>query len=310
MVEKGPISEKIHILHFDSEIRLNIQEVLPSVEIGNSEKSVVFFPGWGIEIDEELPSSYKELLQNIADKFGCPVVIAKTTSERRSDGYHLKHHLEDEAQVAAEYLEKQGIKNPIVIGYSKGGGYAAEFAIALQRLHNQPEALILLAPIGISEQHPIKLAFNFGLDTLVETIPDLIRERHKRINPKGEKDWHGKVLQSLCAAWDIAKGLSKQIERDGFGYPEHLRQEVIAMSKLNSKLAEIQSQVIVILGAKDRPLGLKGTKADVLSLFPESSKVTVLIAERAGHHAFALLRSSQIVSIVQGLINREEKGKQ
>src|SRR3989344_4712144 len=130
-----------------TKVQVSAREFLPLKESDNRQKALILFLGWG---PSEKAPSYDELAHSLADSFGRRVLLVNTRAENVVDNtlYH-------EAVAAHHFLEEMGITDAIVAGYSQGGAKATNLAVIAQESSTvNPEALILLAPVGLDAKTP------------------------------------------------------------------------------------------------------------------------------------------------------------
>lgn len=320
-------------------VQISAREFLPFKEHNNKQEALVLFPGWAA--NEKSPS-YNELALSLADSFGRRVLLVNTRPEDL-----VEDSLYHEAEATHQFLKEMDITDAILAGYSEGGVKAVNLAVIAQESPTvNPEALILLAPHGLVAQTPLELVKTFALDTLLETIPRIIREKStlrsmgKGIHPDSmgsdkdgvktvqlstpEPDHPGKVVQSLEAGRDVTRGALKEISQDRLQYPKRPKHDIVEMSKLNPRLDKIKTPVILIQGKHDKNAGPKGVltkeqmarqdeggviKKALEKLFPKSPHVDRILASRTSKHVFPLLRSPQIARVASYLLGRQKREK-
>lgn len=314
-------------------IQVGAREILPLKERDNQQEALVLFLGWGAN---EKASSYNELSHSLADSFGRRVLLVNTRPASL-----VEDSLYHEAEATHQFLEEMDITDAILAGYSQGGAKAVNLAAISQKNSTiKPEALVLLAPIGLDAQTSGNLVTTFALDTVVQTIPRIATEK---VVPKskGERTRIGKVGQSLTAAVDIVGGAVSEAVQSKKEYPDRLAHEIKEMVQKNPRLKELEIPVILIQGKYDKPAGPKGdltkeqmAQTDVVQdekgnlkyekvnlddkdkvastlkeIFPNSQKVVRVLAKRSGNHAFVLLRSPQIARVVSYLTKRQSRSE-
>lgn len=296
-----------------TKVQVSAREFLPFKESDNSQKSLILFLGWG---PNEMASSYDELARSLADSFGRRVLLVNTKAENL-----VEDSLFHEAIATHHFLEEMNVTDAILAGYSQGGAKATNLAVISQESSTvNPEALILLAPVGLDAQTPAHLLTAFALD-IGETIPRIKTER-VITKSQGEHDRNGKVRQSRRVAVDIIHGVAAEVAQNKAGYPKRLAHEIKEMAQKNPRLKELRIPVILMQGKYDKPAGPKGglakeqmadqdkeglVKKALKELFPESPYVNRILAKRTGNHAFVLLRSPQIARVVIYLFERQSR---
>jgi pimeloyl-ACP methyl ester carboxylesterase len=296
-----------------TKVEISAREFLPFKEHKNQQEALVLFLGWG---PNEKASSYNELALSLADSFDRRVLLVNTRPRDL-----VEDSLYHEADATHKFLEEMNITDAILAGYSQGGAKATNLAVISQeRSTVNPEALILLAPVGLDDQSPSRLLATFALDTVGQTVPRILTEK-VIAKSKDEGGRIKKLRKSLFTAKDVAKGQSSEAVQSKANYPKRLAHEVNEMSQRNPRLKELEVPVILIQGQHDKSVGPKGiltkeqmarqdeegaVKKALKELFPKSPNVERILARRTSKHAFPLLRSPQIARVASYLLKRQK----
>lgn len=295
-------------------VQISAREFPPFIEKDNRSEALVLFLGWG---PNEKAPSYEELANSLADSFGRRVLLVNT----RPEGL-IENSLFHEAEATYQFLKDMGINDVIVAGYSQGGAKAVNLAVISQESSTiNPEALILLAPVGLNSQTPGHLLAAFALDTVGQTMLRISTEKVVG-KSKGERNRVGKVRQSLRSAIDLVSGATGEVVRSKTEYPKRLAHEIREMVQQNPRLEEIKIPIILIQGKHDKPVGPKddlnrgqmakqdeegAVKKALQALFPNSPYINRVLAERTSNHALVLLRSPQIARVASYLLERRKR---
>ena len=222
-----------------------------------------------------------------------------------------------------EFMKHQSVDNVIAVGYSYGGAKATDFIAHCQKETTiKPEALLLLAPVGIQGQSAARLAATFALDTVGETIPSILIRGNIHNKPHNRSE---KVRITLSTSRDVLKGVLKDVIRHkAIGYPGRLRQQVKEMTQFNEHLKDIAVPVILLQGKRDRPVGPQGNlkrgqmpnqdpdrlvEKELKTLFPNSPYAKRILGERDSKHLMTMFRAPQISRVAKILLDRYKRVK-
>ena len=314
-------------------IEVTAREFLPSSKVDNPQEALILFQGWGPDVDAQ---SYDTLANSLAHCFNRRVLIVNTRAQQLIDD-SLFH----EAEAVSEFVKDQEISDLIIAGYSQGGAKATNLAAICQNQKNQqdqsinPEALLLFAPAGLSEQSPIHLVATFIQDVVLETMPRIALEKivarstgQRRNQDKelvqvypAEPKRPRKAWESLISAKDVVKGVFKELLRSKLN-PRRFLHEIREIAQLNPRLNDIKIPVILIQGKHDKPVAPQGdlskeqmakqdedgqVKSALQTLFPSSPYANRILARRSANHALTLLRSPQIARVSAYLLERKKR---
>jgi pimeloyl-ACP methyl ester carboxylesterase len=321
-------------------IKLTCREFTPSnkeFSPGKAKKAKIVLPGWSMGASAD---SGKELNQSFTDNSGEKTYSIVTHTESI-----VPDSLFKEAEAIRRFIKDKGLEEVTIAGHSEGGSKAIDLAFLLQ--DKNPEikvsGVILLDTVGLYEQGSRELAGKFAKDTLVDTLPDNLKNQYERLK-KGQLLTKTEVVKSLLnrtkstasAGIDIIKGIAKEIKLSRFDYLKRLTSQIREMARKNPRIEKIKSPIILMSGAKD-PISsrekivpkveedkavqeyLKSIDSDLSktnptlrireeylkeNLFLQSPYIKMIIPEDFGHHGLPLFRPESIAKVSLYLLER------
>lgn len=305
-----------------------VKEFSPSKEI-SPDGAVIFLPGWSAGTAKTLD----QLNQRFAEDSGGKSYSITTRPEQV-----IPDSLYQEARAIQKFIEEKGLKKIILGGHSEGASKAADLIDILQRENPDidVEGLIALDPVGLYKQGRSELVANFAVDSMVKTPMTLVGEnlRHRVIRvkrafrePSGmtiknalvprpiTKDVFLGTKRAISASLDIVGNMPKQLAP-----PNRLSNQIEEMAEENPRYREIKCPVVLVQGAGDMvssPGRVIPDKEDRKSwsvrrrvlketIFPNSSDVSMLVAQKYPRHGLPHFRPEQIVKVALYQLNRHK----
>jgi pimeloyl-ACP methyl ester carboxylesterase len=322
------------------QIRVSCREYTPDNKEFLQKEATIFLPGWSMGASTD---SGEKLNQSFADN-----------SDQKN--YSVISHAESvvadslfkEAEAIRRFIKDKGLEKITIAGHSEGGSKAIDLAFLLQEKNPEIKVsgIILLDTVGLYEQESHELAGKFAKDTLIDTVPDNLKDQYKKLK-KGPSLTKTDVVKSLfnrtkntaSAGVDIVKGIAKELKLSRFDYLKKLTSQIREMARKNPRIEKIKAPIILISGAKD-PISsrekifprieedravqeyLKSINSDLSkvnptlrirekylkeNLFQESPYIRMIIPEDLGHHGLPLFRPESVAKVSLYLLERYSK---
>lgn len=253
----------------DRSIELIEENFSPVISEKGEGKGVIFYPGWSAGS----AATIRELCQRYANTSRSPVISIRTKPLTSGEG-----SLEEEALASTTLIKERGLERVIAVGHSEGAVKAAY----LTRVEGLSfTGVILHNPVGLYEQTPSELGWNFTRDSLLDTSLGLIT--HPRLLPK-----------ALQAGWDIVGNIADSL----VNYPHpvgRLMAQIKEMARTHSIYRELTCRVIVSLGDKDRVAQANRIMPHLDSLFPKAWSIGVYEYGDMGYHGLPHFRPQDVV---------------
>ncbi len=294
------------------------REVLNLQEASNSNKAVVFLPGWSITQEAK---SGKMLYQAFADNSQSPTFVVDTRVEKIAPGFLAKN-----AEAVRQFIQEKGLKDLTIVGNSLGGAEAIHLTVLLQQQNPDIniDGLVLLDSMSLYNQNWPGIAVNWARD-LASTLDDL------RKPPKFKGD-DGLVRQNIKYVLDGIEILKEVMRSRLVGWPKRQIYELRAMAKTSPHLAEIEVPIVLIQGAQDllsKPSEIipKSQSQDSVKDYIEDTKVQereqflkknifinspyvrMIVPEKMGHHNVSYSRPESVASVSLYFLKRWHRQK-
>lgn len=256
----------------------------PNTRIGdkppNSHQAIVFLPGWGYT---ELSKPTAEITQALANYSNLTSWAIDTYTQRGGS-----HSLRKEALAVDQLLCDKGIRQTTVVGQSQGGSQA----VYLAALSEKVDALILLDSMGLYGQKLSQFLPRYFIENFSSRLkPDL---RSRILHRQYMKHGMNEILRQIKLAGGVHR------------YPHRLFEELKEMLGQNPKNSQINVPVIIVHGANDRTVEVKGI-IPVENVFPKSPYVRMVVAEKMGYHGLPAFRPEQVARASLYLLSRWQR---
>lgn len=299
-----------------AKVQLRWTETLPKENRNlDPKEGVVFVPAWNWLPDVQ---SVETISQRLADQSGQKVyTISSKTDRLGPDASQI------EAKGMAQFLTDR-VSSTIVIGHSEGGLKAADLVATLEKNNPQTEirGLVLIDSMSLYRQKAGTLMGNFINDPM-------------KVAPKEFKD--EKVIPSSMkeSATQLLYGIWQDIKFFGIKYPKKLIEEIAVMARLNPRLKEIKTPVLIITGDRDyisdhrqyvSPEEIdkrvdhasdQSTQGQMFergrarrkylreNIFPNTENVAMIVLSKGAHHAGAVdIRINEVAHVVSKIFER------
>lgn len=216
---------------------------------------VLLLHGWGSSYDV-----YRGIMSALSDK--CRLVALNFPGCGNSQTMESPWNLDDYCDFVCEFIEKLGLKDPIIIGHSHGGRTALKLA-ATKRV-NCPK-LVLLDSAGLIPKKTFKQKYrarSFKAIKRVLTLPVI-------------KNYSEPLLDKARAHYGSA---------DYNAAPEVLRKTLVSLvnTDLRDILHNITCPTLLVWGDKDTATPIADAKI-IESLIPDAG---LCVLEGTGHYSF------------------------
>jgi len=301
----------------NSKIAVTWKEFTPKKEGSPEDRAIIFLSGWSAGTAKTL----EDLTQDFAEYSSGKAFLVTTRPEK-----NIPDSLHQEAKAVARFIIEQKLQKVTLAGHSEGGSKAASLVDILQKEYPEinVDGLILMAPVGLHEQSPAKLAENFigdvGKNTPITILKDLLRsESLKAMLGKLFKK-ESVLNKGRMASNDIGANVVREIGIEKLGYLKKLSEQIKEMAKLNRSYSEVKCPVVLMQGIHDLvspPEGLfSEEEQDQINeflnenLFPNSQKVYGLKVGEWGYHFFPHVRGKQAAEVALYLLKRAERERE
>lgn len=189
---------------------------------------------------------------------------------RSSKDPNRDYGLDNQAQTLIQFLEEIGIKKAVLVGSSMGG------AIGLWMAKKAPEKfekIIVMAPAVSSQLMPVELARLSNLflptttllmsKTLIRTILKRVLSKHELITDEIVRHYQRPYIEEPKSINTFIKATS-----------------ILSDSRLPHELSDIESEILILYGAKDR-LVPKAVMDQLRKVLPKAQYIE---HKTAGHH--------------------------
>lgn len=231
---------------------------------------VLLLHGWGASFD-----TYKGIINALKDK--CRLVALNFPGCGQSEVMKEPWKLEDYCDFCLEFMEKMGLKNPIIIGHSHGGRVTLK--LTAEKLVNPPK-IVLLDSAGLIPKKSFKQKFRAKSFKAIKRVLGLPLIRN-----------HSEGL--------LNKARAHYGSADYNAAPEVLRKTLVSL--VNTDLREIIPNIsvptLLIWGDKDTATPIEDAKT-IESLIPDAG---LCVLEGTGHYSF-LEKPYQAHRILQSFI--------
>jgi pimeloyl-ACP methyl ester carboxylesterase len=298
----------------DSKIAVTWKEFTSKKEGPVENRAIIFLSGWSAGTAKTL----EDLTQDFADYSPGKSFLITTRPEK-----NIPDSLRQEARAVAQFIIDQKLQSVTLAGHSEGGSKAASLVDILQKEHPEinVDGLILMAPVGLHEQSPAKLATNFNKDVAINTpiaiLKDLLKSPSLKNALEKVTEDSSVLNKGKRASADIMGNVAKEIGIEKLGYLKKLLEQIKEMAKLNRSYSEVRCPVVLMQGIHDlvsSPEGLfSEEEQDQINeflnehLFPNSQKVYGLKVGKWGYHFFPHARGEQAAKIALYLLERSKR---
>ncbi len=216
---------------------------------------VLLLHGWGSSFDV-----YRGIMESLKSK--CRLVAVNFPGCGQSETMKEPWNLEDYCDFCLEFMEKTGLKNPILIGHSHGGRVILK--LTAEKLVNPPK-IVLLDSAGLIPKKSLKQklrAKSFKAIKWALTLP-VIRNHSEGLLQKARNHYGS-------ADYNAA--------------PEVLRKTLVSLvnTDLREILPNISASTLLIWGDMDTATPLEDAKT-IESLIPDAG---LCVLKGTGHYSF------------------------
>lgn len=237
MKDKSSIT-KITFLVNGINIDVNYQTINPSSENVNLEESIILLPGWSLNAHSESAMIIAKAFAEISKQ---KVIVIDTKPSKI-----IKDTLYYEAKAIANLIEKSGVKELILAGYSEGGIKAVNLATILQKNNNiKIDGLALMEPMGLyTQKSKIHVVGSFIKDTFLDTPFSIA----KRVILRKDAST---IKNAMTAGSDVFSGMVDEIGRYQTDYPQKLTSQLDEMFYKSARLKDVEVPIVLIQGLND-----------------------------------------------------------
>lgn len=232
---------------------------------------MLLLPGWGATLD-----LYEFIIKHLSDRFKVtaldfPGCGGSQIMERPWD-------VQDYADLTVSFIEKVGLKNPILIGHSNGGRVIMQLCGTGML---SPDKVILLGAAGIKHKKTFKQKVRQSAFKLIKRILLLpgIRKYSKNLLERARSHFGSADYKSA---------------------PEVLRQTMVRLINRDMRgvLSNIKASTLLIYGENDTAATVED--ANIIASYIDDAGVCVI--KGAGHFAF-LDRPFEVAKIIDSFLN-------
>lgn len=211
-------------------------------------KNLIMLHGWGQDV-----SSFWPVVDLLKDKFS--LWLVDLPGFGRSDMPSSAFDTKDYTQILAQFIKKNSIKKPSILGHSFGG----KVGIKLTSLYpDLVDKLIIVGSSGIKPDPSIKRGLIYPLAKIVHfLVPDIFN-----IKSIIRKKFYRRLESDYIDAGVMKDSLVKTLKED-----------------LSGDLPKITKESLIIWGEKDRAVPLKYGKR----MYHLLNNSKLVIVEEAGH---------------------------
>lgn len=307
---EGKIQSKIYEID-STPITVNFAEFTPKRE-KEPDKTVIFLPGWSMDAGS---LSTNIVGKAFTDQSSSETLVIDTVPKEIT-----KDSLFKEAIAISRLLKERGTTNVVISGHSEGGIKAVDLATILQKQRDSGESdisvdgVILMESMGLFEQgnsavFAAKFVKDGVIDAQAQTFKDVVSDREG----VGQTE-----RRTLGMTLDVVLGTLKDLAKSNIRYPQKLLSQVNEMKRIDPRLGELKTPVILVHGKNDLvsspekvlPEYEKADDREELlrqSLFPNSPYVRMVTGERLATHGMPIYRAEQVAKISLYLLDRHKR---
>jgi len=262
----------------------------------SQDELIIYFPGFGSSPETK---SYSGVAQEFSNVFGLKVWEFFDATQWTTDRPLLR-----KAQAVKKLIEEKGIKKIKVVGFSRGGVEAVNFASLFNKDKDQSgieaECLILLEPVGLTERTKEEL-FKSYMGQVYLPHQDRVIHKDTREFRRQRKAQHAQFINDLR---DYHNEIIKTKWKHPFVfYQKNLKNQFQEMIEFNLNTKRVDIPVLLFQGDVD-PVSPKIEAAEV---FTRSPWVKQILVKKEGSHGFSYARRKQIAKASFYLPQRDQR---